>query len=58
VAVFAAIAMLVISLIVGVALKWSGPVLSAVAVTNGLLAELLVLSFAWSKAQAAIRVAA
>ena len=52
VAVLGAIIVLIGVIILGVTLRWSGPVLAAAAVTSSLLAELVVLSWAWSKAKA------
>ena len=51
VAVLAAIIFLVASVIVGVALRWSGPVMAGVSVTGALVAELVVLVIAWARAQ-------
>ena len=51
VAVLGAIVVLIGVIILGVAMRWSGPMLAAVAVTSALLAELLVLSIAWAKAK-------
>jgi Na+-driven multidrug efflux pump len=51
VAVLGAMIILIGVLLIGVTLKWSGPVLAATAVTSALLAELAVLSAAWSRAK-------
>jgi hypothetical protein len=51
IAVLAAIVVLVGGVAIGVALRWSGPVLAAVSVTGGLLAELVVLTVAWARAR-------
>ena len=53
VAVLGAIIVLIGVLAIGVVLRWSGPVLAAVSVMSALLAELGVLSMAWSKAKKA-----
>jgi len=52
VAVLAAITVLVGTMVIGVTLKWSGPVMAGVTVTCALLAELAVLSLAWTRAKA------
>ncbi len=51
VAVLAAMVVLVGVIVLGVVMRWTGPVISAVAVTCALMAELCVLSMAWSKAK-------
>ena len=51
VAVLAALIVLVATLVLGVALGWSAPVMASVTVTCALLAELAVLAFAWARAK-------
>jgi len=54
IAVLAAIVVLVGCVIAGVAFRWSGPVLAGASVTGALLAELVVLSIAWTKARSMV----
>jgi hypothetical protein len=51
IAVLAAIIILISTMVLGVALKWSPPVMASVTVTCALLAELAVLSIAWARAK-------
>ncbi len=51
IAVLAAVIFLIASVCIGVALRWSGPVMAGVSVTSALVAELIVLAIAWARAQ-------